>query len=76
VAVAYLVVPRVARLLAAAGGYGPAVYEPKDAARLSWLDARIRLTGLPALTVEHVINVGLFLLVVVLWVAVVSARRR
>jgi hypothetical protein len=74
--VAYLVVPRVVRLLAAAGGYGPAVYEPKDAARLSWLDARVRLTGLPPLTVEHVVNVGLFLLVVVLWVAVVGGRRR
>ncbi len=75
-AVAYLVVPRVVRLLAAAGGYGPAVYEPKDAARLTWLDARIRVIGLPALTVEHVVNVGLFLLVVVLWVAVVHGRRR
>ncbi len=64
------------RLVGAAGGYGPAVYEPKDAARLSWLDARLRVTGLPALTVEHVINVGLVLLVVVLWVSVTSARRR
>jgi hypothetical protein len=74
--VAYVLVPQVVRLLAAAGGYGPAVYEPKDAARLTWLEARARLTGWPAVTVEHVVNAGLFLLVVVLWVAVVGGRRR
>jgi hypothetical protein len=76
VVVAYLVVPQVVRLLATAGGYGPAVYEPKDTARMTWLEARARLTGLPGVTVEHVIHAGLFLLVVVLWVAVVGGRRR
>jgi len=76
IVVAYLVVPNVARFLHAAGGYDPAGYEPKDTARTSWLDAKGRMIGLPQFSVNQVINVALFLLVVVLWLNLTDRRRR
>jgi hypothetical protein len=69
----------VARFLSAAAGYDPPGYEPKDAARESWLDTRGRVVGLPHVSWETVVNVGFFLLVVVVWLALVppgDGRRR
>lgn len=63
----------------AVGGYDPAGYEPKDAARQSWLDAKGRVVGLPEVSWETLVNVGLFLMVVVVWLALVppgGSRRR
>ena len=76
IVVAYLVVPNVARFLHAAGGYDPTGYEPKDTARASWLDSKGRMVGLPQFSVNQVINVALFLLVVVLWLNLTDRRRR
>ena len=76
VVVAYLMVPNVTRFLHAAGGYAPTGYEPKDTARASWLDAKGRMIGLPQFSVNQVINVALFLLVVVLWLNLTDRRRR
>jgi hypothetical protein len=77
--VAYVLVPGVARFLSAVGGYNPASYEPKDLARESWLDARGQVVGLPRVSLNVVINVALFLMVVVVWLALVppgASRRR
>jgi len=76
VVVAYLVVPNVTRFLHAAGGYDPTGYEPKDTARASWLDAKGRMVGLPQFSIDHVVNVGLFVLVIVLWLNLTDRRRR
>ena len=75
--VAYAVVPRVTHFLSAAGGYNPSAYEPKDAARQAWLLERWGMLGyVPS---EVVINVLLFLLVALVWLALVppgASRRR
>jgi hypothetical protein len=79
VVVAYVLVPGLARFLAAVGGYDPASYEPKDLARESWLDARGQVVGLPRVSFDLVVNVVLFLMVVVVWLALVppgASRRR
>jgi len=76
VVVAYLVVPNVTRFLHAAGGYAPTGYEPKDTARASWLDAKGRMVGLPQFSIDQVVNVGLFVLVIVLWLNLTDRRRR
>jgi hypothetical protein len=79
VVVAYVLVPSVARFLGAVGGYNPASYEPKDLARESWLDARGQVVGLPGVSREMVVNILLFLMVVVVWLALVppgASRRR
>jgi hypothetical protein len=59
------------------GGYNPSVYEPKDAARQAWLGERWGVLGyVPG---EVVINVLLFLLVALVWLALVppgASRRR
>jgi hypothetical protein len=69
--VAYAIVPAVARVVAALGGYGPQDYEPKDLARLP-------LPALPGLPADVVVNVVLFVLVAVVWLALVppGASRR
>lgn len=75
--VAYVLVPHVARFLHAAADYNPPAFEPKDAARQSWLDGRV--VGLPSMSPGVVINVVLFLLVVIVWLALVPpgvSRRR
>jgi len=76
VVVAYLVVPNVTRFLHAAGGYDPTGYEPKDTARASWLDAKGHMVGLPQFSIDQVVNVGLFVLVIVLWLNLTDRRRR
>jgi hypothetical protein len=74
--VAYILVPTVARFFSAASGYDPTGYEPKDAARQSWLDSKGRMVGLPNVSWETLINVGLFLMVVIVWLALVPPDRR
>lgn len=72
-------VPGVTRLVNSMAGYNPQGFEPKDAERLSWLDSRLRVTGLPPVSLELVLNVLLFLLVAVVWLAIVppgASRRR
>jgi hypothetical protein len=77
--VAYVVVPGVTRFVGSVAGYNPQTFEPKDAERLSWLDAKGRLTGLPRVSIDLVVNVLLVLLVAVVWLALappgVSRRR-
>jgi hypothetical protein len=53
------------------------VYEPKDAARQVWLDERWALFGY--VPVEVAINILLFLLVAIVWLALLppgASRRR
>jgi hypothetical protein len=69
----------VARFLDAAAGYKDLAFEPKDAARQNWLDTRNQLVGLPGISGEFALDILLFLLVVVVWLAVVppgASRRR
>jgi hypothetical protein len=76
VVVAYAVVPSVTHFVSAARGYSPAVYEPKDEARQSWLAARGSLVGLSP--PDLVVRLLLFLLVAAVWLALVppGASRR
>lgn len=67
------------RVLNALAGYDPQAFEPKDLERQTWLDSRGRMIGLPRVSVDMVVNVVLFMVVVVAWLALVppgSSRRR
>jgi len=76
--VAYVAVPRVARLLESIAGYNPVGYEPKDFDRERWL----REHGAPVLgglDWDTLVGITLFLLVAVVWLTFVptrAARRR
>lgn len=76
--VAYAVVPGVARFVGAVSGYNPQAYEPKDFARQSWLEEKGGIL-LSHVSLGTIVNVLLFLLVAVLWLAVAPpspSRRR
>jgi hypothetical protein len=75
--VAYAIVPGVAAFVSALGGYNPPGYEPKDFARQSWLADKLSLPALPV-PVDAVVNLALFVLVAVVWLAIVppGASRR
>jgi hypothetical protein len=76
--VAYAVVPGVAGFVTALGGYNPQGYEPKDFARQSWLADKLALPALPGVPADVVVNLLLFVLVAVVWLALVppGASRR
>lgn len=74
-AMSYVVVPRLAHLVATMGQYNPAHYEPKDADRGAWL----RQQGDPDAVLywisgETLFSVALFLLVAVVWLTLVPER--
>jgi hypothetical protein len=71
--VAYVAVPLVARFLDSIGGYNPTGYDPKDFARTDWLRKRGDL-GIADLSWEAIVNVGLVLLVAVVWLTLVPSR--
>jgi hypothetical protein len=71
--VAYVVVPRVARLVESIAGYNPMVYEPKDVDRQRWLQE----SGPPVLgglDWDTVVGITLFVLVAVVWLTFVPTR--
>lgn len=73
VVVAYVAVPRVARLVESIAGYNPAYYEPKDFDRERWL----REHGPPVLgglDWDTLVGIVLFLLVAVVWLTFVPTR--
>lgn len=77
-AVAYVAVPAIVRFVESLAGYAPAYYEPKDVERGAWL-LQQNATLLARLERHDFINIGLFLLVAVLWLTLVpgrSSRRR
>jgi hypothetical protein len=65
----------VARFVESVGGYNPGHYEPKDQAREAWLqrpdDPDAVLSQIPWNTI---INVGLFLVVALVWMTLVPSR--
>ena len=75
VVLAYAGVPHVARFVESVGGYNPGHYEPKDQAREAWLqrpdDPDAVLSQIPWNTV---INIGLFLVVALVWMTLVPSR--
>lgn len=71
--VAYVVVPRVARLVESIAGYNPMVYEPKDVDRQRWLQE----SGPPVLgglDWDTVVGITLFVLVAVVWLTFAPTR--
>jgi len=72
---AYAGVPHVAHFLESVGGYNPGHYEPKDQAREAWLqrpdDPDAVLSQIPWNTI---VNIGLFILVGVVWLSLVPSR--
>jgi hypothetical protein len=78
VAVAYVAVPPVARLVESVGGYDPRHYEPKDLERAAWLQQADGATLFSRLPWDTLISVALFLLVAVVWLTLLPpgpARR-
>jgi hypothetical protein len=78
VAVAYVGVPHVARLLASLGGYNPGHYEPKDLERGAWLQSADGATLFARVPWDTVVGVALFVLVAVVWLTLIPpgpARR-
>jgi hypothetical protein len=78
VVVAYVGVPRVARLLESVGGYAPGHYEPKDLERGAWLQSADGATLLARVPWDTLVSVALFLLVAVVWLTLIppSPARR
>jgi hypothetical protein len=74
VAVAYVAVPHVARLVETIGGYNPGDYEPKDFERAEWLSSRGPDALIARITWDGVVQVALFLLVAVVWLTLVPDR--
>jgi hypothetical protein len=68
VAVSYVLVPAVLRVVEAVGDYDPSVYEPKDADRGDWL-ARHRPLGVSSLAWDDVVKIALLILAGVAWLA-------
>lgn len=78
VAVAYVGVPRVARLVESVGGYNPGHYEPKDLERGAWLEHAGGATLFSRVPWDTLVSVALFLLVAVVWLTLIPpgpARR-
>jgi hypothetical protein len=74
VAVAYVGVPHVARVVESLGGYNPGVYEPKDVERGAWLERATDATLLSRVSWDTLVNIALFLLVAVVWLTLVPTR--
>src|SRR3989338_6814583 len=66
-------VPTVAAFIEAVGGYAPTAYEPKDLARLEWLQRQVAPQMLGRISWEIVVDVLLLLLVAVVWLTFVPA---
>ena len=78
VAVAYVGVPHVARLVESVGGYNPGHYEPKDLERGAWLQSADGATLFSRLPWDTLVSIALFLLVAVVWLTLIPpgpARR-
>jgi hypothetical protein len=73
VAVSYVAVPPVARVVESLGGYNPSAYEPKDSARAEWLSRRGPL-ALADLSTGDLVKIALLVLVGLAWLAAVPAR--
>ena len=72
--VAYVAVPRVARLFESVAGYNPAHYEPKDFDRERWLREQAGGPVLGGLDWDTIVGIALFLLVAVVWLTFVPTR--
>jgi hypothetical protein len=78
VAVAYVGVPHVVRLIETVGGYNPGHYEPKDLERGAWLQSAEGATLFSRVPLDTLVSVALFLLVAVVWLTLIPpgpARR-
>jgi len=71
--VAYVVVPRVARLFESVAGYNPTAYEPKDLDRQRWLEES-GPSVIGGLDWDTVVGITLFILVAVVWLTFVPTR--
>jgi hypothetical protein len=74
IVVAYVGVPKLARLVDSVAGYNPPYYEPKDLERGVLLQHVEGATLLSRLSWETMVNIALFLLVAVVWLTLVPAR--
>jgi hypothetical protein len=72
--VAYVVVPRVARLFESIALYNPTGYEPKDVDRQRWLQEQSGPPVIGGLDWDTVVGITLFLLVAVVWLTFVPTR--
>ena len=72
VVVSFIVVPWVSAILEGLATYAPGAYEPKDFKRG---ELQRRLTDPGTWTVEHLLNLGLVVLLVVVWFITASDGR-
>src|SRR5687768_4477915 len=70
VVVAWVVVPRVSRVLSGLSGYNPGGYEPKDFARQDWLAERGHPVPFVPLSWDALVTIALVVVVVMAWIAV------
>jgi hypothetical protein len=75
IVIAYVVVPRVARLFESVARYSPAHYEPKDLDRERWLREAASPPLLGGwLDWDTAVGIALVVLVAVVWLTFVPAR--
>ena len=72
--IAYVVVPRVARLFESIALYNPTGYEPKGRDRQRWLQEQSGPPVIGGLDWDTVVGITLFLLVAVVWLTFVPTR--
>jgi len=72
--VAYVAVPRVARLLESFGRYNPTHYEPKDFDRERWLREQAGPPIIAGLDWDTLVGITLFLLLAAVWLAFMPTR--
>ena len=74
-AIAWIVVPAVVRLIDSLALYNPAQYEPKDMERGAWVGRRDVLSP-EDLTLENVLKLALFVFVGLAWLLVAPTLQR
>ena len=73
VVVAYVVVPVVVRYIDALQGYTANYYEPKDAARVEWLQEHGVPEPLTGMSFSVVVDLLLFVLVGIVWLSLMQS---
>jgi hypothetical protein len=72
--VAWVAVPSVARFIDAWARYAPLQYEPKDLERQAWMERHAVDSVLGRTEWNDIIGIGLFLLVAVVWMTLMTER--
>ena|SRR5687767_5779162 len=75
VAIAWIVVPAVVRVIDSLGQYNPSTYEPKDIERGIWMGRR-QMLSVEDLTLENLLKLALFVFVGLAWLLLAPTLQR